>query len=442
MKLASSLYELVELITSTCNNWKNEGKLKKKKRDYVRYVVTEFDYNSMRFSWSHETITKEEWDLWDIYNLVDSLKTSTQFKSCATAISETYNVSEDRAEYWLSRFAYRVVSKFLEGNLDFKTVTSLIVDFINELGGNPVEWNITAWLDGIYMETEQIEIDRGVVIRRPKPQDVEYEFSPLEVVPDISFEVPSAVLEINKRIKIEPNSYPELEKILISLRLYKLGSVNVGQIKWKPNSILGSRSILHPHPRAITYTYSLTDDDKESLSTFVREIKDKLPVEEETGKPLSSHPIGIAILRYQDALSKPEAIENKIAYAIMGLEALYLKTEERQELSHRLAQRVAKVMKAFNEPPVKVYNIVKDGYEIRSNFVHGSTFNEEDTHNTKDLLNKIAEYLRRSILVFLLVPKEKDAFIGLIDNAMLENSAEKKLQQLITENIGNLGLIK
>jgi len=88
-----------------------------------------------------------------------------------------------------------------------------------------------------------------------------------------------------------------------------------------------------------------------------------LPVEEETGRPLPSHPIGIAILRYQDAISKPEPVGNKVAYAIMGLEALYLKAEEKQELSRRLAQRVAKVMGYLRIHPLMFIKLSRRGME-------------------------------------------------------------------------------
>jgi len=430
VKLAIFLQDLVDLVTSTCDTWKKEEKIRKEKRDYIRYEVKEFEYEKKRFSWSHKVVTKEEWDSWDIYKLVDSLKNAPQFRKCVTAISEIYGVSEDQAESWLFQFVYKIVYEFLTDNLDSKAITSLIVTFVNELEGNPVEWNITVWLSGVHMGTDQIELEKGILIRRPRPKDIEYEVSPLSIVSRL-FVTPSAILEIHKRIKFKPPIYPELEKILLSLRLYKLGSVGVKQIKWEPNSILGRSSVSYPPHWTITYKYSLTEDDKESLPNFVKEIKDKLPVEEKTGRPLSSHPIGIAILRYQDAISKPETIENKIAYAIMGLEALYLKAEERQELSHRLAQRVAKVMKFFDKQPIKVYNIIKDGYEIRSSFVHGSPSCIEEPRKAKEILDKIVEYLRKSIIVFLQIPKEKEDFISLIDNSMLENRANEKLQQLI-----------
>ncbi len=137
-------------------------------------------------------------------------------------------------------------------------------------------------------------------------------------------------------------------------------------------------------------------------------------------------------MRYQDALLKPEAVENKIAYGIMGLEALYLKAKEREELSHRLAQRIAKIFEVLGEQPVKIYNLIKKGYDIRSSFVHGSILHG-NLQEMKSLLDSTLELLRKSILVFLQVrkEKEKDEFLSLIDNSLLDDQALGRLKALV-----------
>jgi len=180
-----------------------------------------------------------------------------------------------------------------------------------------------------------------------------------------------------------------------------------------------------------TYSYSLDESDAEKLPQFVAKIKGKLPIKEKTGCLVTEIPLGIAILRYQDAILKPEATENKIAYAVMGLEALYLKVEEREELSRRLAQRVAKLLSFCGEKPIKVYNLVKEAYEIRSNFVHGSPLQNKKPQEVKKILDSIIEYLRKSIIIFIQLQEEKEKLLSLIDNALLEKHAEDRLQNLI-----------
>ena len=304
-----------------------------------------------------------------------------------------------------------------------------------DLEGNPIEWEIKVWLEGIWMKVDEIKIKKGIIIRKPNTSDIEYEHPlgmPLfEQTPPHH---PSAILEIRKRVKLQPFIYPELEKILIALQLYKVGSVSKTRIYWKPKSFLQFRGISTPIYRGLTtYRYSLDESDVEKLPRFIAKIKDKLPIEEETGRPIASNPFGIAILRYQDAILKPEAIGNKIAYAVMGLEALYLKSEG--ELSHRLAQRVAKLLSFFEEEPIKVYRNVKKAYNIRSGFVHGSPLQNKKPQEVKEILDNIIEYLRKSILTFIQLQKEKKELLSLIDDALLEKQKDIKLQNLI-KNLG------
>jgi len=61
-------------------------------------------------------------------------------------------------------------------------------------------------------------------------------------------------------------------------------------------------------------------------------IEKRIESDEKSGRILVDNYIGIALSRYQDVLLKIEPIPNKIAYAIFGLEALYLKGGGRGEL--------------------------------------------------------------------------------------------------------------
>ena len=130
---------------------------------------------------------------------------------------------------------------------------------------------------------------------------------------------------------------------------------------------------------------------------------------------------------------KPEDIPNKIAYAVFGLEALYLKADERGELAQRLAQRVAKVMSKLGKGDSKeIFNAIKRAYRIRSAFVHGEPL-RNGKYRDRSLLDKLAEYLRTSILIFMQVSMEKDELVNLIDDALIDESSNKKLEYVIKE---------
>ena len=297
-------------------------------------------------------------------------------------------------------------------------------------------WDVLVELEGVWMRAEEIEIHKGLKIRRPRPEDLEFEQPFGYIIPQMepTFRFPSAIMEIRQKAKAQPHVLDEIEKLIIALRLYKLGSVIGGKIIWKPKSILQFEGTSWSYlTQPIVYKYSLGSEDVPKLQTFLDKIKTLLPVTQ--GKIKAIDHISISLQRYNDALFKPDPTE-RLAYGIMGLEALFLKSLEREELAHKLAQRVAKCLSLLTHQPLEVYRIIKESYDIRSEFIHGSLVDERRYHNASKLADKVLEYLRSSILIFLELKDKvkKERFLNTIDNSLLHHNASAKLEQLIKEH--------
>lgn len=436
--------DLSILLRKLCSDtWKvvdkhrREKKVKRLKRVYVTYRIKKFEYKKgggISSQGSFSNTEKEEWDWGELFKLTDTINKLSIYTKVYKTISRNYEKTEPQAEHWLSRFIQIFVTEALNERVTDETITDLIVTFIGDLEGNPRQWKLKIWLDGIWLEVDEIQVDEGIIIRRPQPADFEFEY-PLDqpfLVRQQPLLHPSAILEINKRVKITPYVYDELERIILTLRLYKIGSIFRMRTSWQPKSILsfggetGRRS-----GWVSSYKYPITKSDLDHLPTFAKRIKPLIPIEGDFARLNMSRFSGIAVQRYSDALLKPEPNENKLAYAIMGLEALYLKKTERAELSRRLGQRAATVLKSYGKSPVKVFNILIRAYEIRSDFVHGSPLHEEKPQEMKALLDNVLEYLRLSLLIFLILSEkvEKERILTLIDNAMLERHALEKLEK-------------
>src|SRR2546422_822861 len=84
----------------------------------------------------------------------------------------------------------------------------------------------------------------------------------------------------------------------------------------------------------------------------------------------------IAHTRYKEALFETPLFENRVATAMMGLEALFL--DETQELSYRLSVRVSKTISFLKRDPFEVRETIKDAYSIRSKFAHGNVLTHKD----------------------------------------------------------------
>ena len=151
--------------------------------------------------------------------------------------------------------------------------------------------------------------------------------------------------------------------------------------------------------------------------------------------------IKIAYQRYIDALFNGDA-DNRITISITCLEALLLKGAERTELSHKLAQRVAMILKLCGiSAPIKVYKEVKQAYDVRSTYIHGSFLTENQRRDIKSLEYSILNYARIVLSIYIQIWEKfnnKDDFVMKIDNAMLDDTAKQRLCSILDEVITGL----
>lgn len=311
---------------------------------------------------------------------------------------------------------------------------------VNDLNKALKMWTPTVWLDGIWMVDDKLELKNGIVFRKPTAFDIEREWNLLSP-PFIMGEIdgwtigePSAILELSRRAKSQPEIHEELERLIMTLRLFRLGSVFIIKTYWKSESVidLHGRS-WRSHRMYSPHKYPLSISDFPKLENFIQTIAPLLP--HNSG---STDYIAIAIQRYNDAILKPEIIESKISFAIMSLEALFLKEKEREELERRLSQRIAKVLNNFGKQALEICNTPTRAYDLRSGFVHGSPILKESLGEASKLAEKVIEYNRLSIVIWLLLKSksefDKDKFLNLIDNSLLNEDANKKLAEILKES--------
>jgi hypothetical protein len=438
-ELSMILWRLSHDIVNAIETLKKDGKIQKVRKIWFREKTINFEYKEGSISWqaSPEYFEREEWDWKYISQIIElEIKKLPAYINAYKCISEIYNVDEFQAEFWLSKFAHNVVTKTLDTPLSEEGLLESVILFLNDLEQRPIIWNVIVELEGLWLKDEEIKINKGLKIRRPRPEDLEFE-RPFEeiLLPRVDilpvFRHFSAVLEVTQKTQF---MWDELEKLIVALRLYKLGSVVTRRITWKPKSILQFGATTWPtFIQPVVYCYSLSSEESLKLKTFLDKIRPLLPVVQ--GRIETIDYISISLQRYNDALFKSDPTE-RLAYAIMGLEALFLKSSEREELAHRLAQRVARCLSLYSYQPLEVYRIIVQSYDIRSNFVHGSLVGKEKSHDASTLAEKVIKYLRILILMFLELKNrvEKDSFLNTIDNSLIHPDALAKLEKLIKEN--------
>jgi len=237
-------------------------------------------------------------------------------------------------------------------------------------------------------------------------------------------------------LKIKKDSFyeaqEEIHRIKNLLRLFDLGNIFYLCYYFETTTLTngtGGVFSLNNHPNEIPF-YFLEKKDIKKLKNF---LDNMLPL---TNEKLSLHStknyLDIALKRYKDALTDNSPSIRRLTLFIMGLEALYLQSNS--ELKFRLSIKAALLLSNFSENPNDVFTNIKKAYDLRSKYVHGKMCKNQELNN---LLLIIGNYLRKSIIIFL-VSDKKENFLHEIKTSLYDKNSSDKLTKKITNKLKKL----
>jgi len=233
----------------------------------------------------------------------------------------------------------------------------------------------------------------------------------------------------------------KVEQAIAILRLFKVGSVKYTSYRMHSESItdLMASGIFTAGERGGALERSqIRKGDVPRLKTFWQSMIKSLPQNfYEFGETRLDH-ITVAYKRYCDSLLQNGVLERRIANAVMGLESLFLKGGEMQELIYRLRMRIAKIFVLLGRDSYKVKDIVGDAYKVRSLFVHGAHLSYKQKRrlnreygDIRSFLLSLLDYLRISIIVMIFMKKEKEELLDLIDDSLVDRDKDTQLSNLL-----------
>jgi len=440
--ISSKLWLLSKEIIETAKEAKEAGQIVKTKTMYVQQRCTHLGYveGSISYQLSTSFVEKEEWHWKSRYEFLEKVvKKLSRYGELAAEISGRYHVSGSQADFWLSRFAQALSAAALNG-IGEEALADYVTTFVKDLEKAPVEWKLTIWVQGVWLADEEFVVHEGLRLRRPGPTDLDSD-QPFEALPmgqmSENRELTSAAMELIQVVRDQKEFQDEIAFILTALRLFRLGGVGSIRTEMHAKSFLAfGGTIWSGGLPGATYTYGLKREDISGVKELIERLRASPIAGFVVTAPQEVNPLWIALRRYNDALLKPESIEGQITLAITCLEALFLKAQERMELSHRLGQRVSIVLSNFGHHPIEVYNDIDRAYEIRSAYIHGSQVNTEQLKGAGELAPRILDYARKSLLIFLQMQPtiDKEALISKMDNALLDPNALAKVGKLLSEN--------
>jgi hypothetical protein len=166
-------------------------------------------------------------------------------------------------------------------------------------------------------------------------------------------------------------------------------------------------------------------EDEPRLKRFWEEVGRALPKHLYQIQPQKVDHLLVAYERYCAGLLRRDIFEERVANAVMGLEALFL--EERQELTYRCRLRVARAMSYLCEDPKDVFHLLADAYEARNHFAHGDRLPkkkriamESKYKDPERIYRGVMSYLRKALVATILGGVQKHKLIQLIDDSLVD----------------------
>lgn len=277
-----------------------------------------------------------------------------------------------------------------------------------ELAGLPIVMKVAAFIDGVAIDDSPLVITDKFLLRKPTPEDVKERVLHHDYG-GRSFPLPEAWFRAVGEFTVDAistgNAQREFLRVVEALCLFRIGGIAANRYRvystyssW-PEGVSGGSS------RHTRFTYTLNNSDVHRLGQFLRDLTPLIPDPFEVGKAMSEKEI--AFMRYREALFQMGPAEQVITSAITALEALFLGGEP--ELTHRLAQRVAVFLRILGtrRDSQTTYQDMKEGYKIRSAFIHGGSLEPKRRPQANALAPILVDYTRECVLGFLQITTPK-----------------------------------
>jgi len=437
-EIRSKLLELIEKIRGIVSNEREKGTLIRDYFPFIHWRVDNFEYDDagIRMSKTGTNFNKQVW-LRANSQILTMVQTTEQYGDLLK-FSEVQPV--------LGFFTQRVISFYLNGEDYTKPETDKWVDlFISDLENKPITAGADIQLSNVILHPEKIEICNGFTLIKPKKEDFEVDIQN-DIFRQMSYVDPSAFMRISLQIQTSNEIQFEVFKAVTILRLFKLGSVDFITYTMYSDSL--SRpfggTFGNAFPFFASIKYSINDEDVGNLKKFWTNISLVLPQSLYKIPQTDPNYLTTAYKSYSDSLLKNETTEHRIAYAIMGLEALFFRSQEREELSYRLKMRIAKLLSLFSENPKAIRRDIKNAYNIRSTFLHGSRLDKDEEQellkyyngNLENLLRSVLDCLRKSLILFIVIEMSKEQLISLLEDSFIFEKDDTVLRSKL-EAIGS-----
>ncbi len=432
------LCQLANASILATQQYRSSGQLQLVKEGRWRYEYQDVKFGELGLAlrYQSEIVYNDVWDFKNMLQFIEQgIKTLPDYSECIDTISRSLNVEDLRAQSAVEQFVRRNVESAFKESMPLKPEELsriIIADLLDE----PTEWRIVTWLSGIWLQDDaKYQLGNSATLRRPNQTDLPT-YLPINILRDDvlgRLTRTTAVLEFNTEATFPGEAQEIEERYLNILILFRVASIKAVQSSIRPKALIRMAGTQFTNDiTSPVFRYQIGYDDIPKLRKLIRKLFPFMPTNIRT-LVKEPTPLELSIQRYKDGLSRPGGPDSRIASAITCLESLLLKSNELDELSHRLSQRTSMLLRQFSFNSLDVFRDVKKAYTIRSKFSHGQSIRTDKMPEAQILCDRLMNYVRVVILVSMQTSGEsdKDGLIQLLDGAMLDNKELRALRSLI-----------
>lgn len=418
------------------------------KKITTEYVVTRADYYPDGLTLGRERENREMWDPWVLNEVVQRAKArlGPRFEEVSAALAKDTGQDLPGVRGYLDGLLYRAGKEVGERGTD-ADLGGFVDHFLHEVSGGAIRWEGRIWLQNISLDSDRLEIDETVVLRKPRSSD----FESADAVANLGLigtgrlnellSPPDSILEVGHESEYRPSHL--VRRLVNALCLFRLGSCAIIKEKFSADSLLSGKTIeteplRRPHPR---FEYCLAESQCPRLRDFLRQVAPRLPV-----RPTGHHDEkgwhGLKF--YFRALFDSADDEECTSLAVACLDGL-LSAATRQELVRLVSQRAAALLRFADLEPPRVYEDVKKAFAIRNAYDHGNQAKPKVLRGLPALTERIADYARLVVLkdleIRVLRTDEKLTWENLgvrLDESLLDDGVRKELEGQLTGGLWDL----
>lgn len=374
--------------------------------------------------WGREPITKPSYRKLSLW-MMDEFGKMQEYQTTLATLVRLFGLSEKEIHFALSSFLCDAITSGTNGNLNL---------LLDDLESKPCLWEVKVNMFGIIPETNEIKLAEGMKLRRVNEQDISFEEEPSlfhGIVPRIPHSVLEVLLSFPSINEMLNKVQGKIETLIILFSLFKESATSYVSYTVKPRSyrVFGVSTFSQKYLYASEPIAIIKESEATNLAKFIEYFEQKIPETIIFGHP--SDPLEISLKRYLDSIKGNVPVEERLTYAVMGLEALFL--ENMTELRFKLALRTSLLLGYLNEDPDTVFTNISEAYHYRSLYVHGSVLSPEEAVKARQILDKVWRYLRKSILIWLVEGissrDKKQQFLKQLDTAFINDSKRQILKE-------------